>query len=223
MSASLDALRCAVLGFVLRAIQHRDRGRLRRLARRHPGLEIHPTASSNLAVAQLELGPGARLRIGANFVTERMPGALRIVVGANASIEIGANVWIRSELAPNHLVAFDRAEIVLGDGSWLNGCHLSAKRSIRGGRRTWIGPGCRVIDSDQHALDAEHPERTAAITIGDHVWITSDATVLRGVSIGDHCVVGARSLVVHDVPPHTLVHGNPAHRRGVVGDRSTAE
>lgn len=222
MSAALEALRRAALGLWLRAIQQRDRRRLRRLARLHPGLDVHPTASTNLAVATLELGPGARLRIGKNFVTERTPGALRIVVGANATIEIGDDVWIRTELAPNHLVAFDGAEIVLGDGSWLNGCHLSAKRSIRGGMRTWIGPGCRVIDSDQHALDDAHPERTASIVLGDHVWITSDVTVMRGVRIGSHCVVGARSLVLRDVPDHSLVHGNPAVVRGVVGDRSTA-
>ncbi len=174
-------------------------------------------------MASIELGPGARLRIGRRVTTERTPGALRIVVGAGASIEIGDDTWLRTELAPNHLVAFAGARIVLGPGSWLNGAHLSAKQGILCGRRAWIGPGCRVIDSDQHALDAEHPERTAAITLGDHIWITSDVTVLRGVSIGDHCVVGARSVVAHDLPPHTLAHGVPAHAHGKVGDRSTAE
>jgi acetyltransferase-like isoleucine patch superfamily enzyme len=210
-------------GLVLRAIQAWDRLRLRRLQRTHPGVEIDPTASSNLAVASFELGPGARLRIGRRVTTERTPGALRIVVGAGASIEIGDDTWLRTELAPNHLVAFAGARIVLGPGSWLNGAHLSAKQGILCGRRAWIGPGCRVIDSDQHALDAEHPERTAAITLGDHIWITSDVTVLRGVSIGDHCVVGARSVVAHDLPPHTLAHGAPARAHGKVGDRSTAE
>jgi acetyltransferase-like isoleucine patch superfamily enzyme len=197
----------------LHAIQRRDRRSLRRLARRHPGLDVHPSASTNLAVAQFDLAEGARLTIGPNFVTERTPGAIRFAVGAGGSIEIGANIWIRTELAPNHLVAFDGARIVLGDGSWLNGCHLSAKKAILCGRRAWIGPGARVIDSDQHALDDSHPERSAAITLGDHVWITS---------IGDHCVIGARSMVVHDVPAHTLAFGTPARARGPVGDRSRA-
>jgi hypothetical protein len=213
----------AAVGLVLRAIQAWDRMRLARLAALHPGLEIHPSASTNLAVARFELAPGARLRIGANVATERYPAALRFVVGAGASIEIGDDTWLRSELAPNHLVAFAGARIVLGPGSWLNGCHLSAKREIRCGRRAWIGPGCRVIDADQHARDDAHPERIEPVVIGDHVWITSDATVLRGVTIGSHCVIGARSVVAHDVPDHTLVHGVPARPRGVVGDRSKAE
>jgi NDP-sugar pyrophosphorylase family protein len=209
-------------GVALRAIQAFDRWRLRRLRRRHPGVEIHPSASTNLAVARFELGPGARLRIGPGVVTEREPGALRFQVGAGATIEIGADTWLRTELAPNHLAAFDGARLVLGPGSWINGCHLSAKREIRCGRRAWIGPGSRVIDSDQHALDDAQPERTAPIVLGDHVWITSDVTVLRGVTIGDHCVIGARSVVVHDVPPHSLAFGSPARVRGKVGDRSAA-
>lgn len=208
---------------VLRAIQAWDRARLARLAQAHPGLEIHPTASTNLALARFELGPGARLRIGARVVTERAPGGLRFSLGAGATIEIGDDTWLRTELAPNHLVAFDGARIVLGERSWLNGCHLSAKREIRGGVRTWIGPGCRVLDADQHALDEETPERAAPITIGDHVWITSDVTVMRGVTIGSHSVIGARSLVVHDVPEHTLAFGAPARPHGLVGERTRAE
>lgn len=204
----------------LRAVQAFDRWRLARLARRHPGVEIHPTASTNLAVARFDLAPGARLVIGANVVTERTPGRLCFRVGSGGSIEIGEGTWLRTELAPNHLAAFAGARLSLGPMSWLNGCHVSAKREIRGGRRTWIGPGCRVIDSDQHDLDADHPERSAAIDLGEHVWITSDVTILRGVTIGPHSVVGARSVVVDDVPPHSLVFGAPARVRGAVGDRS---
>ncbi len=205
---------------LLRAVQAIDRWRLGRLQRTHPGVEIDATASTNLAVAHYELGPAARLRIGRGVVTERTPGALRFVIGAGASIEIGEGTWLRTELGPNYLRAFDGARISLGPGSWLNGCHLSAKRAILCGRRAWIGPGARLIDADQHALDSEHPERIAPITLGDHVWITADVTVLRGVSIGDHCVIGARSVVTRDIPPHTMAHGIPARPRGKVGDRS---
>ena len=44
--------------------------------------------------------------------------------------------------------------------------------------------------------------------------------MLRGVTIGEHSVIGARSLVTRDVPPHTLAFGSPATVRGRVGDRS---
>jgi acetyltransferase-like isoleucine patch superfamily enzyme len=56
--------------------------------------------------------------------------------------------------------------------------------------------------------------------IGDYVWVASDVTVLRGVTIGEHSVIGARSLVTSDIPPHSLAFGSPARVRGSVGDRS---
>lgn len=48
------------------------------------------------------------------------------------------------------------------------------------------------------------------IHIGRNVWIGFEACVLPGVTIGEGSVVGARSVVVKDVPPFTIVAGNPA-------------
>ena len=97
---------------------------------------------------------------------------------------------------------------------------MSAKSVLEIGNRVWIGPGSRVFDADQHDLDAQRKERIEPVTIGDHVWIASDVTVLRGVEIGEQCVVGTRSLVTKSLPPHTLAVGNPARPAGEVGDRS---
>ena len=193
---------------------------MRRLAAEHPGFQLDPTASTNFAVARIEMGPGAVLKIGAHVATERTPRAVTMLVGPGASLEIGDRTWLRTEQAPIYIAVFAGAKLVLGPDSWISGCHLSAKHGILCGRRAWIGPGCRLIDSDQHNLDDEHRERGAPITLGDHVWITSDSTVLRGVHLGSHAVVGARSLVNRDVPDHTLVHGVPARAHGRVGDRS---
>jgi acetyltransferase-like isoleucine patch superfamily enzyme len=48
------------------------------------------------------------------------------------------------------------------------------------------------------------------IRIGRNVWIGFDCVVLPGVTIGDGSIVGARSVVAQNVPPFTLVAGNPA-------------
>lgn len=48
------------------------------------------------------------------------------------------------------------------------------------------------------------------LVIGNDVWIGCNATVLRGVSIGDGAVIGANSLVNKDVPPYAIVAGCPA-------------
>jgi putative colanic acid biosynthesis acetyltransferase WcaF len=51
---------------------------------------------------------------------------------------------------------------------------------------------------------------TAPITIGDGAWVTADAFVGPGVHIGEGAVVAARASVFKDVPPWTIVGGNPA-------------
>ncbi len=48
------------------------------------------------------------------------------------------------------------------------------------------------------------------IHISSNVWIGFDACVLPGVTIGEGSIVGARSVVTEDVPPYTIVAGNPA-------------
>jgi len=56
----------------------------------------------------------------------------------------------------------------------------------------------------------EGSSRPRPIRIGSNVWIGFDACVLPGVTIGDGAIVGARSVVFEDVPPFTVVAGNPA-------------
>jgi putative colanic acid biosynthesis acetyltransferase WcaF len=48
------------------------------------------------------------------------------------------------------------------------------------------------------------------IRVGQGVWIAADAFIGPGVSVGDGAVVGARSVVLKDVEPRTVVAGNPA-------------
>ena len=62
-----------------------------------------------------------------------------------------------------------------------------------------------------------HPSRrllakthTRPVRIGRNSWIGFDCCLLPGVTIGEGAIVGARSVVVEDVPPYTLAAGNPA-------------
>ena len=48
------------------------------------------------------------------------------------------------------------------------------------------------------------------IIIGDGVWIGQNAIILPGVSIGDKSIIGAGSVVTHDVPSYCVAVGNPA-------------
>lgn len=68
--------------------------------------------------------------------------------------------------------------------------------------------------------DPQHPhficiERPVAIL--DHAWIGTRAIILPGVTIGEGAVVAAGAIVTKDVPPYTIVGGNPARH---IGQRS---
>ena len=165
---------------LLHAIQAWDLLRLAILRWGHPGLEIDPGASTNFATSDYSLAPGARLVIRPGAVTERRAGGVRFVLEADARVEIGAGVWLRSELGPVRIFAFAGAELTLGPESFLNGCHVSAKRSLRVGRRSWIGPGSRVFDSDQHDLDDTRPLRSEPVSIGDCAWIALSVQTTAG-------------------------------------------
>ncbi|MEM6393593.1 MAG: WcaF family extracellular polysaccharide biosynthesis acetyltransferase [Planctomycetota bacterium] len=54
------------------------------------------------------------------------------------------------------------------------------------------------------------PLTTAPITIGENAWVAADAFVGPGVTLGDGCVLGARSAAFKDLPPHTICTGTPA-------------
>lgn len=47
-------------------------------------------------------------------------------------------------------------------------------------------------------------------TVGNDVWIGYRATIMPGVTIGDGAIIGAYAVVTRDVPPYTIVGGNPA-------------
>ena len=212
-------MRRALVLLLLRAVQAWDRLRLRGLMRKHPGLRIDPTASTNLAVARFELAPGSELVISAEVTTERLPGELCFHVESGGRVEVGRATWLRCEVEKIRLVAYTGGRLRLGAECFLNGCQLSAKERVEVGVGAMIGPGCRVYDSDQHPLDDETPERPRPVEIGECVWVASDVTVTKGSVIGGHSVIGTRSLVAGHIDEHTLAYGVPAMPRAHVGKR----
>ncbi len=200
-----------------------DRLRLRVWMSQHPGVSIHPEASTNLVAARIDVAPTGKLTIGRGVVAERIRDGVRISVAAGAEVVIEDDVWLRSELGPLFLRAFEGGRIRIGRGTQLNSCMLSSKSEIDVGENVLLGMGSRVFDSDQHAVDTEHPEVSLPVRIGDHVWIAADSTILRGATIGRESVVGTRSLVRGIVEPHTVVTGNPARLYSKVGDRASLQ
>lgn len=122
--------------------------------------------------------------------------------------DVGRNVWIE----PDFRCEFGK-NISIGDDVYINfGCVILDCGQVRIGSNTLIGPNVGLF-SGNHALDAE--ERAAGglipkpITIGNRVWLCGNVTVTPGVTIGDDTVIGAGSVVTHDIPSGVIAAGNP--------------
>jgi maltose O-acetyltransferase len=66
-----------------------------------------------------------------------------------------------------------------------------------------MGPDCNGQPAFAEYADDIH--------IGNHVWLAANVCVLGGVTIGDGAVIGAGSVVTHDIPAGYLAYGNPCH------------
>jgi len=100
-------------------------------------------------------------------------------------------------------------------GRW---CLLCPGTRIMSATAVSIGDGCMfaqdacITDSDWHDLYDRSISigNTAAVNIGNNVWIGDSVIVNKGVRIGDNAVIGAGSIVVKDVPANAVAAGNPA-------------
>lgn len=115
--------------------------------------------------------------------------------------------------------------ISIGKDVFINsGCHFQDQGGITIGDGTLIGHNV-VLATINHDLDPRKNRQNhyAPITIGNHVWIGSNATILPGVNIGNWAVVAAGAVVKKDVPAYTAVGGVPAKVLKTIRNESDKE
>jgi acetyltransferase-like isoleucine patch superfamily enzyme len=101
-----------------------------------------------------------------------------------------------------------KARLRFGSGYANNNFIVDCFEEITIGHGVAISKNVTLRDSDNHRL-ADRSKVQAPIIIEDHVWIGTNATILKGVKIGKGAIIGAGAVVVNDVPPGSLVGGVP--------------
>jgi acetyltransferase-like isoleucine patch superfamily enzyme len=91
------------------------------------------------------------------------------------------------------------------------GVRITCAQSITIGDSCSIAQRVFVTDADWHdPYHRVYPGPTAPVVLEENVWLCDGAIVCKGVRIGANSIVGAGAVVTRDVPPNTVVAGNPA-------------
>ena len=147
-----------------------------------------------------------------NMKSSKMETAL--CMGKNSQLECGGGKSSNFNMVGygSYLQVGDGAKLKIGDSFINREVKIICNKSITIGDDCIIAMGTVIRDNDggNHQILAPGYENAKPITIGNHVWLGENVMILKGVTIGEGAIVAASSLVIKDVPPHTLVAGSPA-------------
>ena len=144
-----------------------------------------------------------------------------------SSVEIGENFHANSAPWANPIGAGERifiqmvdaGKLKIGNNVGISNSAITCSNEVTIENNVLIGAGCKIYDTDFHPL--EYTERmkpyspdldikTAPIRIGEGAFLGAGCTILKGVTIGKHSIVGAGSVVAKDIPENEIWAGNPA-------------
>ena len=127
-------------------------------------------------------------------------------------------------------IFFEKSNSTLFFGNYTavnGGTIIAVSNEIVIGNNVWISYECLIMDNDGHSKDPrirrqDLPDllneklkdwsevHISPIKIEDDVWVGARSIILKGVTIGRCSIVGAGAVVTKNVPPYTIVAGNPA-------------
>jgi acetyltransferase-like isoleucine patch superfamily enzyme len=156
-----------------------------------------------------------KLRFRGRLQTDGMcflcPG-VKLEIGRGATLRIGRWAWVGHgcKLRVHEGELSIGAKTVIGQE-----CTVSAYQHVSIGRECIIADRVMLIDFDHGVTEVERPIRLQGIykrdvNVGHNVWIGYGACVLRGVSVGDNCVIGTSAVLTRSFEANSVIAGVPA-------------
>lgn len=153
-------------------------------------------------------------------------------IQGNGAIVLGDNITFDGKCTITFAARFaNRPALTVGNKTGVShNCTFVIGKAITIGSHCRIATGVQMFDSNGHPTDVQARSRGDApnsdevrpITIGDHVWIGRNAIIGPGVNVGEGAVIAAGAVVLTDVPPYTIVGGNPAGKLGTTRPKAPA-
>jgi acetyltransferase-like isoleucine patch superfamily enzyme len=128
---------------------------------------------------------------------------------------IGPDISLSAGMVPGQQ-CITNPVVTIGDRCLIGrGSGIVGHFSIEIGNDVWTGHNVYITDQNHGYEDVTRPisqqsQPERAVKIGDGSWLGYGSVVLPGVTIGEHCVIGANSVVTHDVPSFSVAVGVPA-------------
>jgi acetyltransferase-like isoleucine patch superfamily enzyme len=151
----------------------------------------------------LVIGPGGVIRPFTTIYAGTVIGA-KFNSGQGASIREDNVIGDGCSVGTNAVLEYGNR---IGNGTRVHsGCFL--ERTILG-ENVFVAPNV-VFTDDPHPPCPRYGDCKGGVTVGDYTAIGGNVTVLPGVKIGSHCLIGGGSVVTADVPDGMVVAGSPA-------------
>lgn len=133
----------------------------------------------------------------------------QLLLGKGATVSLAGNNNISAGFEWR---IYEGAKLAISESYLNTRVYIVCRSSITIGSGCVIGAGVSIRDTDGHYLLPANKCITYPVRIKDHVWIGANATILKGVTIGEGAVIAAGAVVTRDVPPFSLFGGVPAKK-----------
>lgn len=145
----------------------------------------------------------------------------RLILGRETYLDRGVIVWIGNEVSLTSSLELGE-RVYIGPYAFLGSCHR-----LEIGDDTMIGAHSYVITANHITQRQDIPYvrqgyAGADVKIGRNVWIGCHVTILPGVTIGDHAIIGAGAVVTKNVPAGETWAGVPAKKISSSGSKTAA-